>query len=289
MDRCAIGEARDQFHKNLIGSKVLALAGGVPTNADRGSSPSKMIALAMCRMLGAPSIRAKLDGQTAGRLFEEFTAKFLEDTFPLLQDLRPGQWLINRLGNQSSIKNSYFAQYKHLASLENLLKQDPMLATSIGNDYVVAPDIVIGRMPCSDALINKNRAMVDDTVALFSELRERNNANPILHASISVKWTMRSDRAQNSRTEALNLIRNRKGHLPHIVVVTAEPLPLRLASLAMGTGDIDCLYHFALPELMAAVGEYAENGHEETKAILDVLTKEKRLKDISDLPLDLAE
>ena len=35
---------------------------------------------------------------------------------------------------------------------------------------------------------------------------------------------MRSDRAQYSRTEALNLIRNRKGRLPHIVVVTGEPL-----------------------------------------------------------------
>lgn len=34
---------------------------------------------------------------------------------------------------------------------------------------------------------------------------------PYDHASISAKFTMRSDRAQNSRTEALNLIRNRKG------------------------------------------------------------------------------
>lgn len=50
---------------------------------------------------------------------------------------------------------------------------------------------------------------------------------PILRASVSAKYTMRSDRAQNSRTEALNLIYNRKGHLPHIVVATAEPMPNR--------------------------------------------------------------
>jgi hypothetical protein len=55
----------------------------------------------------------------------------------------------------------------------------------------------------------------------------------------SSKWTIRSDRSQNSRAEALNLIRNRKGHLPHIVVVTGEPLPSRLASITLGTGDID--------------------------------------------------
>lgn len=96
---------------------------------------------------------------------------------------------------------------------------------------------------------------------------------------------MRSDRAQNSRTEALGLIRNRKGHLPHIAVVTAEPLPSRLASLAMGTGDIDCLYHFALYELIEAVNQ---SGAEDSIEILNILVEGKRLKDISDLPLDLA-
>jgi hypothetical protein len=99
---------------------------------------------------------------------------------------------------------------------------------------------------------------------------------------------MRSDRAQNSRTEALNLIRNRKGHLPHIVVVTGEPLPSRLASLALGTGDIDCVYHFALYELLEAVREYARNGREDILEQLESLVEGKRLKDISDLPLDLS-
>ena len=107
----------------------------------------------------------------------------------------------------------------------------------------------------------------------------------MLHASISAKFTMRSDRAQNSRTEALNLIRNRKGHLPHIAVVTAEPMPNRLASLALGTGDIDCMYHFALYELMRAVHEV---GTEDAVETIETLVQGKRLKDISDLPLDLA-
>ena len=105
-----------------------------------------------------------------------------------------------------------------------------------------------------------------------------------MHASISVKWTIRSDRAQNSRTEALNLIRNRKGHLPHIVVVTAEPVPNRLASLALGTGDIDCVYHFALYELIDSVSRF---GNDEAKDTLETLLEGRRLKDISDLPLDL--
>ena len=96
---------------------------------------------------------------------------------------------------------------------------------------------------------------------------------------------MRSDRAQNSRTEALGLIRNRKGNLPHIVVVTGEPLPSRIASLALGTGDIDCVYHFALYELVRAV---EQTGAEDSIEMLKMLIEGNRLKDISDLPIDLA-
>ena len=90
------------------------------------------------------------------------------------------------------------------------------------------------------------------------------------------------NRSQNARTEGLNLIRNRKGKSPHIVVVTAEPLPSRLASLALGTGDIDCVYHFALPELQKAASS------ETDLDLLDTLVGGSRLRDISDLPFDLA-
>ena len=127
--------------------------------------------------------------------------------------------------------------------------------------------------------------LVDEHVCGLADLRKSSNRLPILHASVSAKWTMRSDRAQNSRTEALGLIRNRKGHLPHIVVVTGEPMPSRLASLALGTGDIDCVYHFALYELVESV---KDAGAEDSLEMLDILIKGRRLKDISDLPLDLA-
>lgn len=81
------------------------------------------------------------------------------------------------------------------------------------------------------------------------------------------------------------MIRNRKGLTPHIVVVTGGPLPSRLSSLALGTGDIDCVYHFALYELIDAV---KDTGAEDSIEILKILVEGKRLRDISDLPLDLA-
>ena len=122
----------------------------------------------------------------------------------------------------------------------------------------------------------------------MADLQKANGGKPLLHASISAEWTMRSDRAQNSRTEALNQIRNRKRHLPHVIVVTGEPLPSRLASLALGTGDLDCVYHFALYELLDAVRAYGSQGREDITETLQNLVEGKRLKDISDLPLDLS-
>ena len=62
-------------------------------------------------------------------------------------------------------------------------------------------------------------------------------------------------------------------------------MPSRIASLALGTGDIDCVYHFALYELVDSVKQY---GAEDSQEMLNVLIQGRRLKDISDLPLDLA-
>jgi len=163
------------------------------------------------------------------------------------------------------------------------------LASSLGADYIIKPDIVIGRRPVSDEEVNRDGSVMDaaNTIADLTPLRETNAENSclILHASISCKWTIRSDRSQNARAEALNLIRNRKGNLPHIVAITAEPLPTRIASLALGTGDLDCVYHFALPELSAATHE-SEN--EDQIEMLETLVEGRRLRDISDLLFDLA-
>ena len=286
--KAIIAEARKKYHQTLVSEGVLSLSkDGVASNADSSNRPSIAIAKAVAEKLGA-SESIKLKGQTAGTKFEQITMQFIADTFPKLQHLRPGSWEIRNLGNQSSTKTSDFAQYEHLAYLTDLVDKNKQLATVIGNDYLVAPDVIIYRNLCEDAEINHGKSYVDMSVATMADLRKSNGGKPILHASVSAKWTMRSDRAQNSRTEALNLIRNRKGHLPHIVVVTGEPLPSRLASLALGTGDLDCVYHFALYELLESVREYGANGREDIVETLENLIAGKRLKDISDLPLDLS-
>lgn len=279
-----ITTSRKKYHQRLLSDGVLTVdVKGIPSNADSSSKLSVLIAQGIVEQISVYEQNKAL-GQTSGAKFEQINMEFLKSTFPLLSDLRPGKWHVEKLGNRNSLKISGFSQYEHLSYLDNMIKTDARLAAAMGNDYIVSPDVVVYREPETDEEINKNTLVVDDKNATLTDIRASHNTLPILHATVSAKWTMRSDRAQNSRTEALGLIRNRKGHLPHIVVVTGEPLPSRIASLALGTGDIDCVYHFALYELMNAV---RESGAEDASEMLNILVDGKRLKDISDLPLDL--
>lgn len=286
-----LASARKDYHGQLIATGVLRISDGVASNADKSSPMSVKIAGDIAQAL-ASETGERLAGQSSGSQFEAANADFLENIFPKLTHLRPGDWTILKAGKKSGgrsetgrMKISQFEQYAHLSDLVEAARANPALAAALGNDYMIHPDVIIMRSLVSDEEINKTTPIIDKSVANRAAIRAANGGRPLLHASISSKWTIRSDRSQNSRAEALNLIRNRKGHLPHIVVVTGEPLPSRLVSIALGTGDIDCVYHFALPELTQAVNSC---GEEEAANMLATMVNGKRLKDISDLPLDLA-
>jgi len=280
-----ISTSRKHFHSGLIGSVLTVDGSGIPSIADRANRSSIAIAQGMVRRLGDEHSADKVAGQKAGNTFKQHVSVFLDAAFGALSHLRPGRWEVRKISSRKQNAIAEFEQYQHLDHLQAAAKLDAHLAASLGNDYSIAPDIVVLRYPEPDEAFNESRILVDDQFARYSPLRERNNQFPIVHASVSCKWTLRSDRAQNARSEALNLIRNRKGRCPHIAVVTAEPTPSRLSSLALGTGDLDCVYHFALPELQASVDNYDVD---DIKTLLQTMIDGKRLKDISDLPLDLA-
>ena len=286
-----INEARKRYHERLVASGVLTIdENGVASNADKSNASSKRIAKNLADIIGVP-IREKMKGQTLGTEFERITAEFVAESFSLLNHVRPASWHVLRESQQGVFLGlSSFEQYSHLKELERCIAESPKLATILGNDYFVKPDIVVYRDTLDDSEINADNDIVDENTARLTALRACNGGKYILHADISAKWTMRSDRSQNTRTEALNLIRNRKGHLPHIVCITAEPQPSRLASIALGTGDIDCIYHAFLYELKTAMEKIVceEGKDEDALELLNMMIEGKRIKDISDLPLDLA-
>ena len=273
-----MGTLRREYHRRIFRDVLRVNAAGIPNNADGGSTASVRLGKGIVDGIGLSTSSEALAGQTAGRLFEEATKTFLADAFQLLSHLRPGDWLFSLGGNVRD-----YDQYLHLSDLRRVIEQHEELLIIFG-DYIVKPDIVVCRRPVTDSEINKTQAVLaDDGAAIHTPLRSANSQANILHASVSCKWTIRSDRSQNARTEGLNLIRNRKGKTPHIAVVVGEPLPSRIASLAYGTGDIDCVYHFALRELEASASENDSDAEQ-----LNSLVAGRRLRDISDLPFDLA-
>ena len=281
----SFAQARKAFHAALLESILTINSAGVAANADKDSKTSVAIAKGIADRLRAETLGERSAVQTAGSQIENACAAFVKATFLQLGHLRPGAWDVHQVGGRNRLEIAKYEQYAHLVALDRAAKSDPELAAALGSDYTITPDIVVARGTEDDDAINAPARLLDDSVTTLASLRQRNGGLALLHASISCKWTIRSDRAQNARSEALNLVRNRKGRLPHVMVVTAEPLPSRLASIALGTGDIDCVYHFALYELQAAVEALGLDDAAETLA---VMVDGKRLKDISDLPLDLA-
>ncbi|MGD8176229.1 NgoMIV family type II restriction endonuclease [Marinimicrobium sp. ARAG 43.8] len=294
---------RANFHRELFERQVLTLSssskskfGFIASNGDSGQTFSATISQLLAEKIAknvntlAPKIPKKQDGQRLGNEFEDICCNFVRDSFLELSHLRPGRWLVEKVNTRNESIIARFAQYAHLHDLKKLAERYDDLATFLGNGYTIAPDLVIARFPEPDACINQHSYLVDSNSAKRAMLRQENHPEadikPFLHASISCKFTMRSDRAQNTRTEALNLIRNRKGRSPHIVAVTTEPTPSRLGSLALGTGDIDCVYHFALYELIQVLK--SNDDYEDALQSLNIMIDGHRLKDISDLPLDLA-
>jgi len=198
-----------------------------PNLADLSSTSSAAIAGAAYRVAGVPITRySDLDLDTDDDI-QASTGTALEraleaDLLAGLISVDPARgWEVTRSGSVSQ-----FAQYAHLGELQRMFEEQPTLRSTLGQDYEVSTDVMV-------SLPDPNHPT-----------RPR-----VLHAAVSSKLTIRSDRVQNIRYEFGTLVRNRKGRLPHLVVVTAEPLPSRLVSIARGTGDIDAVYHLLYGEM----------------------------------------
>ena len=283
--------------KEILGQTVPAW-----TNSDSHNKVSVMLCDGIAERLDAPPNPVSATGTTLGTLFERAVTQYLDLTIELMRDLTPHHLTTTRPAKTKSSTGASrrskpiaaFAQFAHLAEIEEQIAGNAALQAALGGDYIVDSDILIGFEPPGATFPDG----VEPTAAGLSR-SSLLGPIPILHASISCKWTMRRDRAQNTRLEALNLVRNRKGRLPHIMAVTMEADPEILGSLCLGTGDIDCVYHAALGELVAAASAAVaveddvlssrakKRPFRRAAATLERMVEGGRLKDIADMPLDL--
>lgn len=222
----------------------------VPNIADVDNRESLQLAAAVLHSLHVPSAAGPVAPANPGAMLEICVAHDLATSLP--------QWTPNRLWDvrRNSVV-SRFKQYVHLSAMDAAIASDPNLRVTVGRDYLIKPDV---------------------TVAIHAG--DGDDAAPFLHAAISCKWTIRSDRVQNIRHEFNQLIRHRRGRQPHLVTVTAEPLPTRIAAIARGTGEVDAVYHVAFAELAAAVAA-SENSSQQSA--WDEVVGQGRLLDYSTL------
>lgn len=245
------------FARLLLGWRK-AGARWVPNNADSDNPASVRIAADMLEILDPTAEEKYVPPQTSmGRPLEQSVSHDLTKWVPRLDPSR--QWIIQT----ESTQISSFVQYEHLKRVHELVIASPELRTTLGVDYQIKPDVTVALPPRN-----------------FGE-------GPFLHAVISCKWTIRSDRVQNIRHEFNQMIRHRRERLPHLMTVTAEPLPSRLASIARGTGEVDAVYHIAFDALDQAVrNDRGLSGDQ--RAAWDEVTQQGRVRPYSDLAKTIA-
>ncbi|MGV4986626.1 NgoMIV family type II restriction endonuclease [Streptomyces sp. NRAIS4] len=211
------------FATELLGWKKPKKNGNpVPNTADSSSTQSKEIARAILDHLGvAEEVISPAAPKSLGPALER---RVQEDLEKRLLEADPSRtWLVD---HKKVIAD--FSQYAHLGKMRETVRNNPIISADLGLDYVIKPDVTVG--------------VTHDPAAA-----------PFLHAAVSCKWTIRSDRVQNVRHEFLQMIRHRRDRLPHLVTVTAEPMPSRIAAIARGTGEVDAVYHIAFDALQNAV------------------------------------
>ena len=238
---------RKEYHSSIYQNLLSFSTSEKPSNADANSDQSLEIATLLAKNI-KHNLHENNQGQSKKIKFVDAPRLFLEQAFHLLSHLRPGAW-------------------------------------NFTYDETKMEQIILNRLPISDDEIDGNQNIFGHStrIATATPLRQRNSSKVILYAVLNCIFIV-PKRRNVAISEIPTLLRHyTEKHLN--LIVTAEPLPTRIATFALGTGDIDCVYHFALPELKTAI----ENiNNQDQLDMLMMMIEGRRLRDISDLPFDLA-
>jgi hypothetical protein len=277
---------RKEYHEAVCAELISYRDGSdVPGFIDEASTTSVELWRRVIPKLRCGVGGKKLPSDTVGQRFAELTREFIRQSLTDLGRPIVGEWIVSTSSVDMAV--DAFGQHTTVPDIQRILAAYPRLRTELNRYCLIAPDIIVARRVRRHDLTNPGRDFpLEEEDAQPTTVSHKHTVDEcLLHAVISCNWTVRGNRDERTPIEVLNLLRDRRGHTPHIVAVTFEPLPTRLASIALGTGDLDCLYHVALGELLDAIDEMGNGDHRE---VIQGLVQGRRLRDISDLPLDLA-
>lgn len=126
-------------------------------------------------------------------------------------------------------------------------------------------------------------------VAAHRESLHPTSTTDHLVAGFSLKWSLRTDRAQDCRTQGAKMAALRRGRMPHFAAVTMEPRPYFLAILGRGSGDVDCVYHLHLEALAEAIDYTCRTPKRlEARNTFRILREQGRIRDYDELVAYLA-
>lgn len=199
-----------------------------------------------------------------------------------------------------------FAQFRHIGVLRNfqaepspgVTKAVKRLRAFAMRSVTTPPRTVTKRDTLFDEL---DQALADETAIrrqIIDDLGEESllgldvtasrpqaTGLPHLEAGFSLKWSLRTDRAQDPRSQGAKMSALRRGRMPHFAAVTMEPRPYMLRILGGGSGEVDVVYHLDLPSLATAL-EKTTTGRprrRETRDQFRRLVDQRRLLDYDDL------
>ncbi|MFF5550062.1 NgoMIV family type II restriction endonuclease [Streptomyces olivaceoviridis] len=281
--------------------------GGRPNTSDAGTEGSVKLGKLFFEAMGIPTDAAvpeEREGQTVGNLMASLLSADLES---VLKKKAP------HLIVEPEKSFPEFEQFTHLGAVRELrsdLAKEVAQAVNELEKYSARAGLDEEVLSKVGVHLNKIREQIELTdqrrrellnlvgeesllkldVTVSRELPD--SAGEATHhrhlvAGFSLKWTLRTDRAQDCRSQGAKMAALRRGRMPHFAAVTMEPRPSMLALLGRGSGDVDCVYHLHLPALSDAIDEYCSGTkHKATLAMRDNfrrLLDQRRVRDYSEL------
>lgn len=226
--------------------------------------------------------------------------------------------LTDRIGDDFTVVEnghlSRFEQYRHLAAARSLgekgADKDVQKAvkavarharrTMDGSRLTRLDTLLAGLDSALVADADRRRVLIEQLgeesllaldVAGYKQT-EGNTDPPRLRFGLSLKWSLRTDRAQDCRSQGAKMASLRRGPMPHFATVTMEPRSAMLALLGRGSGDLDCVYHLDLPALTSAFEDYYQDNPGARARPYDTfrrLVEHGRVRDYDDLITYAAE
>lgn len=269
-------------------------ANGNPNTSDNNDALSIEWGRALFERLGvSPDAEAP---ELVGNLMEAAIAENLRDIRGDLQieQSRPAADFeqYEHLRVFQDFKSRYQGSHAALRQVEELSSDlpDSVAAIRLARAIEMArrqaerDDELVSRL--SSTMPEESLLRIDVTVA---ERGSSGPSSPFLHAALSSKWSLRTDRAQDCVSQGSKLVAQRRGRMPHYAVVTMEPRPAMLRLIAYGSGSVDCVYHLALPQLLAAadvvasVERRSRRGSWSPRVTLLRMVEQRRVRDYDEL------